>query len=79
MDTMVIKIAMLAETLYINVRSRVIGRVSFEALSERIFTVLSPHWPSFSVKSFMEYLIRNLYMPKGGARISNDDDTASLG
>lgn len=78
-DTMVIKIAMMAETWYIGVKSRVIGRVSFEALSERLFTVLSPHWPSFNLKSFMEYLIRNLYMPKGRARISNDDDTASLG
>ena len=75
---MVIKIAMMAETLYISDKSRVIGRVSFEALSERFFMVLSPHWPSSSVKSFMEYLISKLYMPKGGARISNDEDTASL-
>ena len=67
-DAMVIKIAMMAETWYTNVRSRVIGRVSFEALSERLFTVLSPHWPSSRIKNFMENLIRILYLPEGGTK-----------
>ena len=77
-DAMVIKIAMMAETLYISVRSRVIGRVSFEALSEKKPILFFPRWQSSRIKSLMEYLIRILYLPEGGTRINNDDDTASL-